>query len=164
GPGSGVDPVRADREIDAELGAVRLLYPRFPISLSDVDALVAEQVAFAPEAAQQRAVDGVPVAEAVGLRLLMDDLALAVEVADVFGGDAHLVEVEVRPLDQVAVAGRQEADAGPSLLQLGARSLVNGDVVAKLAQEQCCREASQGAPDDRDARGADHGAPNIGSQ
>src|SRR2546426_3357229 len=135
-----------------------MLDPNFSALLANVDALAAEQVALAAEAAQERAVDRIPVAEAVELRLVVDNPVLAVEVANVISRDADLVEVDARPLRQVTVASRQEADAGTALLKLRSRALVDSDVEAKFAKEQGRRQPTERAPDDGDAGGADHGA------
>src|SRR6266566_3748822 len=138
-----------------------MLDPNFSALLANVDALTAKQVALAAEAAQERAVDRIPVAEAVELRLVVDNPVLAVEVANVISRDADLVEVDARPLCQVTVASRQEADASTALLKLRSRTLVDIDVEAKFAEEQGRRQPTERAPYDGDADGADHGLPNI---
>jgi hypothetical protein len=65
-----------------------------------------QQVAVLPKAAQQRPVDSVPVAEAVRLRLFMDNAAFAVQIVDTVSGGADFVEADVGALNQVTVGGR----------------------------------------------------------
>ena len=63
------------------------------------------------------------------------DTAVAVQVPDVIGSDAHIVERDIGAFDQVTVCRLEEADPCTALFKLVRRSLPDRDVVTCIAQQ-----------------------------
>jgi hypothetical protein len=117
GAGAGPDSVGTNQEIDVNVPLVRKDDVHPPVSLLKANHFMAQQVSLPAKTSQQSSIDGVPGGEPIRLELLVDHVALAVQVADAPGRGADLIEVDTGALDQVAVAGGQEADAGAALLE-----------------------------------------------
>ena len=77
--------------------------------------------------------------------------SITVEVADVIGRNADVIEIDTGALGQVTRSIGEEADTCTALFELGARSLIDGHVEARISKQQRAGQATERTANDGDS-------------